>query len=68
MGVLASCMSIHPVNSWYPWALEEAIRFLWTRVTEKCELLCECCDSNLGLFKEHPVLLIAKPFLHPSLN
>lgn len=40
----------------------------WAGVTDVCELLCGCWESNPGHLKEHPVLLTAKTLFSPKHN
>lgn len=36
-----------------------------TGVTDGCELLWGCWESNPGFLQDQPVLLTPEPFLHP---
>lgn len=51
------------ICAWYPWKLEEEIRFSGTEVTGRCELSCGRWELNPGLLVEHPVFLATEPFL-----
>ena len=37
-----------------------------TGITDGCEPLCGCRESNLGSLEEQPVLLTAESFLQPK--
>jgi hypothetical protein len=56
-------MSVYSMPVWYPQRSEEGIRFPGTGVTDGCEPLCECRESNLGSLEEHPVLLTVEACL-----
>lgn len=55
MKVLSRCTSVY-YNSWCPGRLEEDIRSSGTQVTDRCELLFHCWESNLGPQEEQQVL------------
>jgi hypothetical protein len=42
---------------------EEGVGSLGTGFTKDCELLCECCELNLGPLQEQPVLVTTEPSL-----
>jgi hypothetical protein len=44
------------------------IRTPGTGVTDSCELLCRCWESNLGPLEEQPVLLVSEPSLRVLRN
>ena len=54
MGVLLPCMSMYCVLAWCWWRPEEAIRSPGTGVTDGCEQLCGCWDSNPNPLKKQP--------------
>ena len=56
-------MSVSSMPAQYLQRSEEGIRFPGTGVTDGCEPLCGCRESNLGSLEEQPVPLIVEPYL-----
>ena len=46
--VFPTCMSVHHVNAWCSWGLEEGIRSPETGITDYCERPCVCWDQTLS--------------------
>jgi hypothetical protein len=62
------CMSFVYTCTVCSWCLrrpEEDVESPETRVTDSCEMLCECWESNLGLLEEQLMLLNAELSLQP---
>lgn len=58
MGVLAACLSVHHMRSWYPGRPEEGVGSSGTGVNRLCwEAPCGRWESNPSSLKEQPALL-----------
>ena len=60
MGVLPTCNTL-VLDIQSP---EEGVGFPGTGVTDGCELLCRCGESNVTPLKEQQVLLTTEPSLY----
>ena len=64
--VLSVCMSEQHLCPWCPWNPEEGVQLPRTGVTDGCELLCGCWETNPGPLQEQPLFLTAEPSLQAS--
>jgi len=64
MGVLCARMSVHHVAAWSLRKDREGHRIPGIGVTDSCEPLCGCWESNWSLLEEQPVLLNTDPSLN----
>jgi hypothetical protein len=60
MSVSLACMSVQHICARYRWCQKRTLDPLETDVIDKCKVLCECWESNLGPLQDL-VLLTAKP-------
>lgn len=64
---VCACVCVHHVCKWWL-LLDEGVRSSGIRMTDSCELQCECWKLNSGPFQEHLVPLTAKLSLQPNIS
>lgn len=59
------CMSVYHLCPWCPWNPEDGVQLPRIGVTDGCELLGGCWETNPGPLKEQPLFLTAESSLQP---
>lgn len=67
-GVLSACISVFHLYVYCPHRPEMASDCPGTWVTDGCEQLCGCWESDPGLLEEHPLFLTMESSLPPHLQ
>lgn len=62
------CMSVYHLCAQCPLRPEKGKNALGTGVEDSCEMPCRYWESSPDSLEEHPVLLIAKPFILPRIS
>ena len=65
---LPACMFVHHLHAWCVYRPERGNWIPGTGVLDDCETPCGYWELNPGSLEQQPVLLTAKPSLHPHEN